>query len=882
MSQIDLDTDVAGKSRGTLVDRLLSRRVRIATLVVMLLAGIVSLALLGNQVRKELRTLRHASFDNVQWSLSQLEVDLLVFQRALDNAHHDDSVSALKNIRRRFNVLFSRQNTLSTGTIYEDIRQDPKTGAALVRLREFMLAQVAIIDGPDAILLQNIGAILNETEQFRSDARYISLNGKDAYARRSGDQRELISALLTRTSLLTVAMIILLGGVSIVLIRQIGETKRESFHRKLTNARLNSVVGASLDAIIVANQKGTVLDFNEAATKIFGYSREEALGKKAYDLIMPERYREKHKEGLRRYRETGDGQVVDAGLFELKAVRKDGTELPLEVSVASSDGPNGKVLVSFLRDISDHKRAQWELTKARDEALAADRAKSDFLAVMSHEMRTPLNGIMGTLDLLAAGKMDSKQRRYVEVAQSSSNHLLRHINDVLDISKVDANKLQLSDDVFTPLDLVREVADANKALAEARGSQITVQSDLDADIYIIADRFRICQALINLLGNAIKFTANGQIEIGVTEITAPDGKRAIEFRVTDTGIGISDDQLGKIFEDFVTIDTSYTRRTEGTGLGLGISRRMARAMGGDIGAESIMGEGSSFWFYIPMILASSDDELAAEKAAIVKPSSVARSLSILLVEDNQINRFVARELLELLGHKVYEAHDGHEGVLMAESQNFDVILMDISMPVMDGVTATQRIRASDGKSSGSTIIGLTAHTQPGERARFRKAGMQECLTKPIDMAKLHDVLDRATGVETELPRPDLMTQETRADLIRQSVLDEMKDLMGPERFSSNLKLFAAEMKDCLSVLSDAKNDNELPNVEKVVHKLMGSAGTFGAARLKVRLSAVELACQCLDFDAFDDARSEIAPVWKATHAKLTAANDQSAAVLSNG
>jgi len=852
---------------------LLPTRLALTIVLAVLLVGATIIVVLGSQVRDELQTLRNASSDNVEWNLSQLEVDLLNLQLALDSAMHTPPELAVARIRQKFDIFYSRNQTFTQGATFSLIRENETMVNRLANLSMFLEESIPLIDGPDEELLARAFELGRETEVLHEEVRGLAIFGVSAFARITTDQRELLSLLLSRTSSLLVGVIIVLGIVLGILVHQFGITERESQSRRETNMWLNAVIRTSLDAVVVVDSDGLIVEYNGAAQEIFGFTREELLGRSVAQAIVPERFRASHRMGLARYTLTGEKHVIDSGLMQLSALHKDGHEIPVEMSIASADGPNGTIFVSFIRDITERQRAEEELTAARDDALAAYKAKSNFLAVMSHEMRTPLNGIMGTLELLAATDLQKKQKIYVDIAQTSGGFLMRHINDVLDISKVQADKLELTEDTFSPFDLASEVADVNRANANARGNAINVRSELPETMTVISDRFRVSQTLFNLVGNAIKFTYAGTVEIVVSQVTTPAGPM-VEFRVNDTGIGISEENMANVFDDFVTIDNTYSRRFEGTGLGLGISKRMAEAMGGSIGLESEMGAGSSFWFRTPLILGA---PVETEIEAVLKePETIedaTPSMSILLVEDNVINSYVAREMLESLGHKVTEAQNGQIGVDLAAETCFDLILMDISMPVLDGVNATVKIRTSDSISRDVPIVGLTAHALPEEMARFRAVGMQDCMVKPVSMASLTKTLreysgDACSEVE-ELAELISAHAEAQMDVVVDTdAYGELLEMMGDTRFSSSISKFIAEAEEVLVRVAGQIEEPEIQEVQQEIHKLAGASATFGAKRLQARLSMIETACKRGDLEQVNEQTRDLPNIWRETREEL--------------
>jgi CheY-like chemotaxis protein len=364
---------------------------------------------------------------------------------------------------------------------------------------------------------------------------------------------------------------------------------------------------------------------------------------------------------------------------------------------------------------------------------------------MSHEMRTPLNGLLGSLELLEQGALDHGQRRHLATLRSSGELLLQHVNDVLDISRLDAAAYSFVRDAVDPAALLDEVAESQRARAAEGGNRIElVLPPEPGRPALLGDPRSLRQALLNLLGNAIKFTRNGRITLAFTTGAETEEGLAVEFRVTDTGPGIPPRDHARIFEDFVTLDASYGRQAEGTGLGLPITRRLVTAMGGEIGVDSRPGHGSSFWFRLSLPLDRSRPAPAPEVAAPATDAALSAPsgppLHLLMIEDNEVNRAILRAFLGKLGHAVDEAQDGAEGIRLAALRRYDLILTDISMPHVSGVEATRAIRAGQGASRDVPIVAVTAHALPDELAAFRAAGIDGVLTKPIRLRTLAETI----------------------------------------------------------------------------------------------------------------------------------------------
>ena len=388
-----------------------------------------------------------------------------------------------------------------------------------------------------------------------------------------------------------------------------------------------------------------------------------------------------------------------------------------------------------------------ETAAARATAEASSRAKSQFLANMSHEVRTPLNGILGNSEILGAGELDSRQRRQVELLRASAAHLLRIVNDILDLSKIEAGRLELDSAPFDLRKVAEDVVELLAAHASGKGLELTCDMPTSLHASFRGDGLRLRQVLFNLLGNAIKFTDRGSVGIRVHELSCTNVHSELRIEVHDTGIGIRPENQAMIFESFAQEDGSTTRRHGGTGLGLSISRQLVALMGGTLDLSSTPGAGSTFYFTLR--LARDDSAGIAGDTANdreILAGSAAEALSVLLVEDNPVNLEVALAMLESLAVTVTAARNGREALAELRKRAFDVVLMDCQMPLMDGYQATREFRAfesRDPQRRRTRIIALTANALQGDEQKCHDAGMDAYLSKPFTLAQLTDTLSAA-------------------------------------------------------------------------------------------------------------------------------------------
>jgi PAS domain S-box-containing protein len=630
-----------------------------------------------------------------------------------------------RELRQRFSDLTEQAIDILLGA-ESDIAAARSIGAALVQLG---YALPDVLGRTVEILGQEFGAVLESESALHLQPRLISLLGHIASgfsdgARSSilGEQEAIAQALVTQR-------------------HQAEQALRES------EERFRAIFEESPIGIAVSGMDGRVFAINQTLCAIVGFGVEEMMGKVILAELM-------HPDDALAGYEKFQGMVAgkyDRYTIEQRFIHKSGEPRWVRLAMALARDAEGrpKFVIGMGDDITEHKRADEErkqfaaaLEEARDLALHASMAKSDFLAAMSHEIRTPMNAVIGMTGLLLDTELSPRQREYAEAVRRSGEALLSIINDILDFSKIEAGKVELE---LTPVDLREAVEDVVGLLAEqaqAKGLEVAAIVQPDVPNGVLGDAGRIRQVLVNLVGNAIKFTSHGEVVVHVEVVEESPESVLIRFEVADTGIGIAPEDSDRLFEPFSQADNSMTRRYGGTGLGLAICKRLAEAMQGEIGVDSEVGSGSTFWFTVRLE--------RAPHSAIGPPTGDPRlpHVRVLVVDDNATNRRILQEQLATSGISVTVTSDGPSGLeelrdAVAQGEPFEIAILDQSMPGMDGVALAQAVMADSSLSSIQLILltslGETGHGLVG-------AGIQHVLTKPVRQSELLNTIAEMLGV----------------------------------------------------------------------------------------------------------------------------------------
>jgi PAS domain S-box-containing protein len=646
-------------------------------------------------------------------------------------------------------------------------------------------------------------------------------------------------------------------------------------------ARKGAILMAALDCIISADATGLVTEFNPAAERTFGYSREEAIGRKLTDLIIPPEHRPACTNGLNQFLLTRRSHII-GNRVEMPVMRKSGESFPAELAIFDVEVDGEVFFTAYLRDITERKEAERVLQSAKEAAEAGSRAKSSFLATMSHEIRTPMNAMIGLLEVLSLSNLDAEQSDTVALIRESSKSLLRLIDDILDFSKIEAGKLELHEEPTSLSALVEHTAQIFSGVASGKGILFSRSVDPRISSAVWVDRLRLRQIINNFLSNAIKFTDRGQVELSV-ELAERDGERdLVHIAVRDTGVGMGPLARERLFKPFVQGDPDIERRFGGTGLGLAISKRLADLLGATIDVQSAPLVGTRIVLALSLRRATDAElkevqpetveaivsEIQHRKRAPTVAEASARGNLVLVVDDHPTNCRVLARQLGLLGLAVETATNGKEALERWNRGDIGLLLTDCQMPVMDGYELARSIRQAESVRKSTVngcattariaIIAVTANTLAEAADECRAAGMDEVLTKPIELAKLKRTVDRWFSPAT---RPKHESESAFDDAAIRALINGDQTLEGEV-----LEEYRQANDADLAAAAQAMRDQEFEALRSAAHRIKGAARMIGAAGLSDAAASLESAARSADSSSIQTAwagvQNESARVYK--------------------
>ncbi|HTR98096.1 MAG TPA: ATP-binding protein, partial [Bacteroidota bacterium] len=604
--------------------------------------------------------------------------------------------------------------------------------------------------------------------------------------------------------------------------------------------------------IVITDTHGTIDYVNPRFTALTGYTPEEAIGKNPR-LLNAGRLPKEVYEGL--WKTIAAGKEWSGELLNRK---KNGELFWENATIAPVRDENGTVthFVAIKEDITKRKQAEeelarraedlfqaksraeqqairlgvqaFELRKAREEALKASKLKSEFVANMSHEIRTPMNGVLGMAGLLLDTSLSDEQREYAEIIRTSGEALLGIVNDILDFSKIEAGKLELESIEFNLRSTIEEAIDL--VAVAARKKSLALRFDMADGIpsWLRGDPGRIRQVMSNLLSNGVKFTERGEVAVRVRAGAAGGGLTSLTIGIRDTGIGISEEELTRLFKPFSQADGSTTRRHGGTGLGLVIAKQLVEMMGGEIGCRSAKGKGSEFWFTLRLPDGSPRAAAGGVEGVVAERRRPERLRRVLVAEDNQINQRVALRMLEKMGCRADVVANGKEAVEAVGRLPYDLVLMDCQMPVMDGFEATACIRKLNGRGGTTLVVAMTANALQGDRERCIQAGMDDYLPKPVTQEALEQLLAKWDLVLAKAgANPPAPQGEEGLDPEKVAELRELGADDGPAWLETLVRSFLRDSAGRVEKLRDAVAGGDVRSFEEVAHALKGSSATLG-------------------------------------------------------
>lgn len=618
-----------------------------------------------------------------------------------------------------------------------------------------------------------------------------------------------------------------------VIANDITEKKQSEIALAESEEKFRTIFESFQDIYFRCHLNGKISMVSPSITEMLGYEPNKIIGQKVQKFFTPK----------------GDTDHLLEQLFEHKSVRN------FEGSVKTRRGEILQVIINVrliqrrgnifelegvARDITQLKKTNEELKKAKELAERSLKVKERFLANMSHEIRTPMNGIIGMIDLIGSTKLDKEQLEYIKTIQKSSETLLNILNDILDLSKIEAGKMELRKQPVNLVETFEKLYDLYSQQAILNNTNLFYHIDEKTPGIVMVDETRLMQVLSNLTSNAIKFSQKkGNINISIRLVETKDNKHYFKCQIKDSGIGISKEDQGKLFKSFSQLDTSSTKNYAGTGLGLAISKELVASMDGEIGVVSTPGLGSTFWFTFEADIAKEDevDKVKKDDSKISKEFKGAQPI-ILVVDDNSVNRRVATQILSKSGCTVDEAHNGLEALELITKNKYDLVFMDIQMPEMDGVKVTQEVKKLN-LTATPPIVAMTAYSMEEDRERFINQGLDDYMSKPIKAQLLINKVKDWISFEPKEVKTGVFEEKSEDLIINQNTLNQLFKYGGTELIRSVLEDFNVETKEQVDNSMNFLGEENFEGIRKELHTLKGNAGTLGIERIANKATYIE-------------------------------------------
>ncbi len=628
--------------------------------------------------------------------------------------------------------------------------------------------------------------------------------------------------------------------------RNITENKKALLSIQRSENKFRNIIESFIDIYYRTDIAGKITMISPSVLKHTGYAEDEVIGKKVDKFFENVEDSSKNIKSLFK-----SGNITN---YEVKVKRKDGElrQFMLNIRMIKNEKGTPVEVEGVARDVTELVKTAEELKSAKEEAEYSLKVKEQFLANMSHEIRTPMNGVIGMIDILSETELNRTQKDYVNTIRSSSETLLTILNDILDLSKLEAGKMNLEYKPFDLKETLKNLVSLFKQKAAETNNILRFEWGNSVPQYIMGDQIRLLQVLSNLTSNAIKFTTSGSIIIKI----GMQPNKNVKFEILDTGVGISPENQLKLFNSFQQLDISTKKAFGGTGLGLAISKELVEMMGGVIGVESKVGKGSIFWFEIKLEVAENSQVKEQKKAnSEISIENYFKDFSpkILLVDDNAINRKVATEILKKANCNVIGADSGKKAIeTFQNNPDFDLILMDIQMPEMDGIETTKVLREKFSNKLPK-VVAMTAYSMQNDKEKFLESGMDDYLSKPIRanllIQKVEDCIsgvDRSRSVEV---CEEIMDEDTPA--FELEVLNSLKEMIGAEMLLGVYTDFEIEAKEQLSNIKEAYDRKDVLVVQKELHTLKGNSGTIGLMRIHKITEMIEIPAKTGNLEGFE-------------------------------